>query len=134
MRGFASLESGGDAACGRAVWGDRWRRKRRHRRRLLRGGSQAPDADEAVAELYRLIGGPDIAFAVIFCSPQYDIERIAAALRRHFGDTPVFGCTTAGEIAPFGYINGGLCGIGFPREDFAVTATLVEDLAQFELA
>ena len=31
--------------------------------RPLRGGSQAPDARQAVADLYREIGGPDIAFA-----------------------------------------------------------------------
>jgi hypothetical protein len=103
-------------------------------RRLLRGGSQLPDARQAVAELHRLIGGPEIAFAVIFCSPQYDLDAVAAALGDHFGDTPVFGCTTAGEITPFGYIAGGICGIGFPREDFAVSAALFDDLANFELS
>jgi hypothetical protein len=104
------------------------------RRQPLRGGSQAPDARQAIAELHRLIGGPDIACAILFCSPQYDIDAIAAATREHFGDTPVFGCTTAGEIGPFGYINGGVCGIGFPREDFVVAATLIDDLAGFELS
>jgi len=104
------------------------------RRQPLRGGSQAPDARQAIAELHRLIGGPDIACVILFCSPQYDIDAIAAATREHFGDTPVFGCTTAGEIGPFGYINGGLCGIGFPREDFVVAATLIDDLAGFELS
>jgi hypothetical protein len=104
------------------------------RRQPLRGGSQAPDARQAIAELHRLIGGPDIACVILFCSPQYDIDAIAAATREHFGDTPVFGCTTAGEIGPFGYINGGVCGIGFPREDFVVAATLIDDLAEFELS
>jgi len=104
------------------------------RRQPLRGGSQAPDARQAIAELHRLIGGPDIACVILFCSPQYDIDAIAAATREHFGDTPVFGCTTAGEIGPFGYINGGVCGIGFPREDFVVAATLIDDLAGFELS
>jgi hypothetical protein len=101
---------------------------------LLRGGSRASDPRTAIAELHGLIGGPDIAFAVIFCSPQYDIEAIAASVRERFGDTPVFGCTTAGEIAPFGYINGGVCGIGFPREDFVVASALFDDLANFELS
>jgi hypothetical protein len=104
------------------------------RRQPLRGGSQAPDARQAIGELHRLIGGPDIACVILFCSPQYDIDAIAAATREHFGDTPVFGCTTAGEIGPFGYINGGVCGIGFPREDFVVAATLIDDLAGFELS
>jgi hypothetical protein len=104
------------------------------KRRLLRGGSRAADPCDAIAELHGLIGGPDISFAVIFCSPQYETGAIAAAVRRYFGETPVFGCTTAGEIAPFGYINGGVCGIGFPREDFVVASTLFEDLANFELS
>jgi hypothetical protein len=102
--------------------------------RLLRGGSQRPDAWQAVKELHALIGGPDIAFAVIFCSPQYDLGTIAEALSERFGDTPVFGCTTAGEITPFGYIAGGICGIGFPRDDFVVTSVLFGDLANFELS
>lgn len=104
------------------------------RRRLLRGGSQRADARQAVQELHGLVGGPDIAFAVVFCSPQYDLESVAAALRECFGSTPVFGCTTAGEITPFGYIAGGICGIGFPREDFAVSSVLFDDLAKFELS
>jgi hypothetical protein len=104
------------------------------RRQPLRGGSQASDARQAVAELHRLIGGPDISCVILFCSPQYDIDAMAAATREYFGDTPVFGCTTAGEIGPFGYINGGVCGIGFPREDFVVAATLIDDLAGFELS
>jgi hypothetical protein len=104
------------------------------RRQPLRGGSQAPDARQAIAELHRLIGGPDISCVILFCSPQYDIDAMAAATREYFGDTPVFGCTTAGEIGPFGYINGGVCGIGFPREDFVVAATLIDDLAGFELS
>lgn len=101
---------------------------------LLRGGSQAPDPRKAVAQLHHAIGGPRTAFAVLFFSPQYDVNEIAAAVRDTFGDTPVFGCTTAGEITPFGYINGGLCGIGFPADEFAVTSVLFEDLAHFEVA
>ncbi|HEX3501024.1 MAG TPA: nitric oxide-sensing protein NosP [Stellaceae bacterium] len=104
------------------------------RRQPLRGGSQAPDARQAIAALHRLIGGPDISCVILFCSPQYHIDAIAAATREYFGETPVFGCTTAGEIGPFGYINGGVCGIGFPREDFVVAATLIDDLAGFELS
>jgi hypothetical protein len=101
---------------------------------LLRGGSQAPDPREAVAQLHSAIGGPGTAFAVIFFSPQYDVNAITAAVREKFDDMPVFGCTTAGEITPFGYISGGLCGIGFPAAEFAVTSVLFEDLANFEVA
>jgi hypothetical protein len=101
---------------------------------LLRGGSRRPDPRQAVGELHERIGGSNIAFAIVFCSPQYDLDAVAAALRENFGDTPVFGCTTAGEITPFGYINGGMCGVGFPDADFAVVSTLFDDLSNFELS
>jgi hypothetical protein len=101
---------------------------------VRRGGSRSTDAREAVAELHRAIGDPGLGFALIFCSPQYDLDAIAGAIRELFGPTPVIGCTTAGEITPFGYINGGLCGVGFADDDFAVTATVFDDLANFEVA
>ncbi|GGF01561.1 hypothetical protein GCM10011611_03850 [Aliidongia dinghuensis] len=101
---------------------------------LRRGGSDAADPWSAVGALHQQIGGPDLGFALIFCSPRYDPSQVAAAIRHYFGDTPVFGCTTAGEITPFGYISGGLSGIGFPAGDFAVAAALFENLQDFTIA
>ncbi|HWK46293.1 MAG TPA: nitric oxide-sensing protein NosP [Stellaceae bacterium] len=101
---------------------------------LRRGGSSAAEPWSAVGELYRQIGGPDLAFVLIFCSPHYVLSELAAAIRYHFGDTNVFGCTTAGEITPFGYISGGLSGIGFPSGDFAIASTLFQDLKDFKIA
>jgi len=102
--------------------------------RLRRGGASAAEPWAAVGELHRQIGGPNLAFALIFCSPDYDLSELAAAIRHHFGDTKVFGCTTAGEITPFGYISGGLSGIGFPEDDFSVAPTLFQDLKDFKIA
>jgi len=61
---------------------------------------------------------------LIFCSPRYDWTELAAATRHRFGAIPVSGCTTAGEIKPFGSISGGLSGVGSPAGDFVVAATL----------
>ena len=101
---------------------------------LRRGGSADPDAAKAVAELHRQIAGPDIACVLIFCAASYDRVALAAALTLHFGDTPVYGCTTAGEITPFGYISGGISGIAFPAAEFRVAATLFEKLSLFDTA
>ena len=101
---------------------------------LRRGGSDAAEPWSAIGELHRQIAGPDLAFVLVFCSPQYDLSEVAAAIRHHFGATPVFGCTTAGEITPFGYINGGLSGIGFPAGDFAVASAVFRDLKDFKIA
>jgi hypothetical protein len=103
-------------------------------KRLLRGGSDAADARAAVAELHRQIANPDTAFVLLFCSPSYDRSEIAAAIKEYFGRTPVFGCTTAGEITPFGYISDGLSGIAFPAGEFTVAATLFAPLDRFEMA
>lgn len=103
-------------------------------KRLLRGGSAAADPHAAVAELHRQIGAPDTAFALFFCSPSYARSEIAAAIRHYFGDIPVFGCTTAGEITPFGYISDGISGIAFPAGEFEIVSTLFENLRRFEIA
>lgn len=102
-------------------------------KRLLRGGSDAADPRAAVAELHRQIGDPDTAFVLIFCSPSYERSEIAAAIRDYFGGVPVFGCTTAGEITPFGYISDGLSGIAFPAGEFTVVSTLFAPLDRFEM-
>src|SRR5579862_229530 len=101
---------------------------------LRRGGSADPDAARAVAELHRQIAGPDIACVLIFCAASYDRAALSDALARHFGDTPVYGCTTAGEITPFGYISGGISGIAFPAAEFRVAAMLFQTLSQFDTA
>ncbi|MDB5396809.1 MAG: domain containing protein [Rhodospirillales bacterium] len=104
------------------------------KRQLLRGGSDAADPGVAIAELHRQIGGPDTGFVLFFCSPSYDRDDIAAAIAHYFSGIPVFGCTTAGEITPFGYIRDGLSGIAFPAGEFAVASTLFAPLNQFEIA
>ncbi|TWB71984.1 hypothetical protein FBZ87_106228 [Nitrospirillum amazonense] len=102
---------------------------------LRRGGSDKMDAHAAVAELRQQVGnGGDAAGILVFFSPAYDREEMLVALKEAFGSTPVFGCTTAGEITPFGYISNGLTGISFPAADFMVHSALFEGLSQFQIA
>src|SRR5579859_7331950 len=103
------------------------------RQQLRQGGSNAADPRTAAADLHRQIGGPGIGFALIFFSPSYDLSDLIAGISAEFGDMPVFGCTTAGEITPFGYVTDAICGIGFPAEDFKVVATLFESLHSFDI-
>src|SRR5579859_3121447 len=102
--------------------------------RLRRGGSDAAEPWSAVRDLHGQIGGVDLAFVLLFCSPSYDLAELAAAIRHYFGEARVFGCTTAGEITPFGYISGGISGVGFPKGEFEFAATLFEGLRRFEIA
>jgi hypothetical protein len=101
---------------------------------LRRGGSANPDAFAAIAEFHGQVTGPPAAFVLLFCAASYDRAAITAALHHFFGDTPVFGCTTAGEITPFGYISGGISGIAFPAAEFRVAAALFERLNTLDTA
>ncbi len=106
---------------------------------LPRAVSMAEDARTAARELHDALCGPnspspDLEMALVFCSAHYDREELAAALAELFGPIPVVGCTTAGEITPFGYAAGSLVGIGFPREDFTIVARRIDDLDRFSIA
>lgn len=78
---------------------------------VRRGASLARDEATAARELAQAIRQDDVALGIFYCAPSYDPDRLAAALKREFGDMPLIGCTTAGEITPTGYHNGSLTGV-----------------------
>lgn len=98
------------------------------------GVSRAADAQSAAREFHQRVWRPDLDAVLFFCSPQYDLPVLADELRRLFGDTPVVGCTTAGEITPLGYIDGSITGVGFARPDFVTVSGLIGDLKHFAIA
>lgn len=99
---------------------------------IRRGASRSLDPDLAARELHAAIAQDGATFGVFYCAPGYDLERLAAALRREFGSLPLIGCTTAGEITPLGYIDGALTGatIQSPRMHAAIGR--LDNLAEFE--
>jgi len=67
------------------------------------GHSTDSDAHAAGAGAAReALEGDDAKLLVVFCSDSYDLERLLAGIAAHAGDTPMIGCSTAGEIAPGG--------------------------------
>jgi hypothetical protein len=101
--------------------------------RLRRGMSQQMDPRRAARELFDSLAQPDMAFVLVFCSPQYDLAALGRALAELFGDTLVVGCTTAGEITPMGYMTGTITGVSFPKSDFTAVAQRIDDLDRFEI-
>lgn len=95
---------------------------------LVVASTRAPDARQAAAELRRELPLFDYAVVIVFFSPHYDASEFAAALAREFGDAPVYGCSTAGEIGPDGISEGGALAIGFRARDFAVVAKPILDI------
>ena len=85
--------------------------------------SRALDARQAAREFHAGVTQPDMAIVMFFCSSEYDLDALADELNRLFGDTPVVGCTSAGEIGPAGYCGHSLSGVSFS----ATAGTIVCD-------
>ncbi|WP_151670140.1 nitric oxide-sensing protein NosP [Nitrincola schmidtii] len=95
--------------------------------------SDASDPYVAASELAQALCHPELEGVIFFCSAEYDLEHLAAALNQSFANTCLVGCTTAGEITPRGYDRGTIVGLGFHRDSFTMEASLIADLDQFSL-
>lgn len=95
------------------------------------GQSNENDPVVAVRELHEQLGRPDTELVVFFCSVDYDLDVIAHEINRVFAGVTVVGCTTAGEIGPLGYLDGGLSGFSLPSSNFTAVAGRVDDLRHF---
>ena len=58
---------------------------------------------------------------MLFCSPQFHIADIAAAVKEYGPSGRVLGCTTAGEITPLGHRRGAIIGVSFDSAHFAAS-------------
>ena len=96
--------------------------------------STASGAREAAQEFHALVQQPDMSLVVFFCSSEYGLSELASEMHRLFGEVPVVGCTTAGEIGPGGYRDHSLAGASFSADGFAVVSGHLDDLRQFELS
>lgn len=74
------------------------------------------------------LGPEGLALVILFLSPETPLADLPARIAAAFGDTPVVGCTTAGEISPDGYTESGIVALGLPAAHFAVATMLVPDL------
>lgn len=88
---------------------------------------------KAVADLKRGLGDGAIQHLIAFYSIDHDPSCLASALAFTFPDVPVTGCSTAGEIAPFGMMQGGILLIAFPHVGFKVHTGLIENTGHFSV-
>ncbi len=101
---------------------------------IKKGASTTLDPEQAAVELYDAIYQTDISLALFYCSTDYDLEALSAALNERFGDTPLIGCTSAGEISTLGYLEGTLTGVSISSEDFKVVSEIQPNLGEFTFA
>lgn len=100
---------------------------------VLRGFSERADTAEAVREFADSVDQPNLALVAFFCSPSMDRDVVRDILNSRFPDCALVGCTTAGEITPYGYREGSVTGVSFSADHFSVVTRLVPNLSDFAI-
>ena len=90
--------------------------------------SNSHDSERAAQELYDALEPDNAAMVMFFCCVDYDLNSLSDALSARFGDIPVVGCTTAGEISPEGYVQNSITAFSFPADLFQVETRLICNL------
>ena len=93
--------------------------------------AKASAAHEAAAEIARQLPSDGLAMVLVFISPYYDPHDFIAEIAGYLGTTPVFGCTTAGELAPDGWGDNSVVALGFSAEDFSIVTRSPPGSQQF---
>ena len=88
---------------------------------------------DAAADVASQLPSDGLAMILIFLSPCYDPHQFIVEIAKHFKDTPVYGCTTAGELAPGGWDENSVVALAFSAQDFSVAARPIRDLANFRV-
>jgi hypothetical protein len=93
------------------------------------GQTVCDDEKKAVAEISSMIHQPDMEAVIFFCSSAYDLDRLGAELKNRF-DCTLIGCTTAGEISPNGYQDGGIVATSISSSALKVHSRLLTGLSR----
>ena len=88
---------------------------------------------EAAEEISRQLASLDLAMIVVFVSPFYNPATFIEELTCRLPDAPIFGCTTAGELAPSGWEEDSVVAMGFSAKDFIIAARPFPDLSTFRV-
>ncbi len=65
--------------------------------------------------------GSDARLLVVFCSDSYDLDSLLAGIRRKARETPLIGCSTAGEIATGGPGDAGVVVMALGGPGFSIS-------------
>lgn len=90
-----------------------------------------PDAVKAAQEIHHSLDDSEAAVVIFFCCVEYDLPMLSGTLSELFGEIPVVGCTTAGEISPAGYIENSITAFSLPAHQFQVESRLIKNLQDF---
>jgi len=90
------------------------------------------EAEDAVQALFAELDAPSLSGLLLFCSSRYDLDALAPAIAARAEGLTVIGCTSSGEISTEGIEEGTLIGIGFPADQFTLTAMRFDALDHFD--
>jgi hypothetical protein len=90
------------------------------------------DPQAAVQALFRALDPPSLVGVLLFCSSRYPLDALAEAINACSEGLTVVGCTSSGEIAPTGVVEGTITAIGFPKDSFTLNAVRFDGLDHFE--
>jgi hypothetical protein len=82
---------------------------------VLIAASRSVDTAEAVNELIQALSPHDPVLVVVFVGEPHDPQHVAAALAGALPGARTVGCSTAGEIGPGGYSQGGVSAFALTR-------------------
>lgn len=80
---------------------------------------------DAVSAARAALNGEVFQHIIAFFSIEHDPVTLLQELKTVFTDTPVSGCSTAGEVGPLGMMQGGLVLIAFPETGFRVLSEVI---------
>ncbi len=98
------------------------------------GMSNAIQAEHAVREAVAKIDLAETRFVLAFVPSSLDLDATIAGFNSCLKGTPVFGCTTAGEITENGYEEGALLLLAFPKAHFRCASALFEPLNPIQIS
>ncbi len=100
------------------------------RLRVKTGETVSRNEGEAVRELFSKVYQADMDVVIFFSSSRYDLVKLGTELKQSF-PCPLIGCTTAGEISPKGYQDGGIVGASLSSRELKLHSSLISPLDRF---
>jgi len=88
---------------------------------------------EAASEIAQQFASTNLAMVVVFVSPFYEPPVFVQELSCHMPDTPIYGCTTAGELSLGGWEDDSVVALGFSADDFVIAARVFRNLSTFRV-
>lgn len=95
--------------------------------------SYCSSGQEAADELSSQLGQGPFAFVLVFFSPKLSCTSLIHSLMDTFPNTPIYGCSTAGEMTLEGISDEAVVALGFLKSEFGVEAVFFPDLDKFSI-